>query len=135
MKGQKGAAVRRIEPAFSDARGTITDILQDVPVTDVTIITTRADAVRGNHYHKHTQQYLYMVEGRMRLTTRLVGQDAGSVILEKGDLVLQEPNEQHAMRAIEDTTFLVLTSGPRGGADFESDTFRLGVEELLERPD
>lgn len=128
-------AVRRIEPAFTDGRGTISDILQDVVITDASIVTTRADAVRGNHFHKDTWQYMYMLEGRMRLTTRVTGQPIASVILEKGDLVATEPNEHHAMRALEDTTFIVLSTGPRGGSDFESDTFRLGPEELLERPD
>lgn len=129
------SVVRKTQVAFTDDRGTITDIVQDVMVTDATIITTRAGAIRGNHYHKDTYQYLYMIEGRMRLTTRVAGGPIESTILVKGDVVLSGPNEHHAMRTIEDTTFLVLTRGPRGGSDYESDTFRLGPDELLERPD
>lgn len=135
MKEPRAITVRRIAPAFADARGTITDVLQDVAVTDATIITTRAGAVRGNHFHKETRQFLYMLEGRMRLTTRYAGHRSTSVVLEKGDLVVSEPGEQHAMRALEDMVWLVLSSGPRGGTDFESDTFRLAAEDLLERPD
>ena len=35
--------------------------------------------------------------------------------------------ERHAFQAIEDTTFLVLTRGPRGGENYETDTFRLDI--------
>lgn len=128
------AVVRRIKPAFSDARGTISDILEGVPISAVTIITTKAGAVRGNHYHLHTQQYLYMLEGRMRVTTRIPGGPTASIVIQTGDLILQAPREEHAVRALDDTTFLVLTAGPRAGSDFESDTFRLAADDLLEHP-
>lgn len=134
MERRDRLSARRTEPAFADERGTITDIVQDIPFTHATIITSRAHAIRGNHYHKDTWQYLYMLEGRMRLTTRFPDREAESIVLSKGDLVVTEPYEQHAMRALEDCAFLVLSRGPRGGSDFESDTFRLDPQELLERP-
>jgi len=37
--------------------------------------------------------------------------------------------EAHALQALEDTTMVVMTRGPRGGREYESDTFRLS--ELL----
>ena len=43
------------------------------------------------------------------------------------DLLLTEPNESHALETLEETLFLVLTRGPRGGDRYESDTFRLDV--------
>jgi hypothetical protein len=43
------------------------------------------------------------------------------------------PQEGHAFEALEDTTFLVLTRGPRGGENYEDDTFRL--ETSLRDPD
>ena len=33
--------------------------------------------------------------------------------------------EHHAVHALEDSVFMVFTRGPRGGDDYESDTFRL----------
>ena len=137
MKDDGDEIIRRIRPAHTDERGTISDIVENVAITHATIITSKARAVRGNHYHRDTYQYLYMLQGRMRLTTRSRGGSiaAASVVLEPGDLAITGPGEEHAMRALEDTTFLVLSRGPRGGSDFESDTFRLRPDELLERPD
>ena len=38
---------------------------------------------------------------------------------------VSEQMEKHAMQALEDTEMLVFTKGPRGGKEYESDTFRL----------
>lgn len=127
--------VRHIEPAYVDDRGVIADILENELIHHVTLITSRRGATRGNHYHNETIQYLYMIEGRMRLTTQMPGRGAESVILSKGDLAVNVPAERHAMRALEDSVFMVFTKGPRGGREFESDTYRLSKDELLEPAD
>jgi quercetin dioxygenase-like cupin family protein len=44
-----------------------------------------------------------------------------------GDLVATGPNERHALQGIEESTLMVFTRGPRGGKEYESDTFRLEV--------
>lgn len=135
MTGISLGEVRHIEPAFVDARGSITDILTGETIDGVTIITTHGGAVRGNHYHAETVQWLYILHGRMRITMEVPGAGRRSVILDQGDLLGQAPGERHAMRALEETTFVVLTRGPRGGRDYESDTFRLPESDWLERPE
>ena len=47
------------------------------------------------------------------------------IILLKGDLVETSMNEAHAIRALKNSEFLVFTQGPRGGKEYENDTFRL----------
>lgn len=42
---------------FTDDRGTITDIFYKINANHACLITNAPDAVRGNHYHKHTIQY------------------------------------------------------------------------------
>lgn len=124
--------VRRVAPAFVDERGSITDILQNEPVSHVTIVTSKADAVRGNHFHEQTTQYIYVLGGRMRYVSEVPGRERRRVVLIQGDMVVTRPGERHAMRALEDTVFLAMTVGPRGGTDYESDTHRLGPDEVLE---
>ena len=46
-------------------------------------------------------------------------------ILAKGDLVVTEAKESHAIIALKDSEYLVFTQGPRGGKEYENDTFRL----------
>jgi hypothetical protein len=45
--------------------------------------------------------------------------------MEPGDLIRTDAGEHHAICALEDALFFVFTRGPRGGENYESDTFRL----------
>ena len=47
------------------------------------------------------------------------------ITLKKGDLVVTDINEAHAIKAVVNSQFLVFTQGPRGGKEYENDTFRL----------
>ena len=47
------------------------------------------------------------------------------IVLKKGDLVETAHNEAHAIKALQNSEFLVFTQGPRGGDNYENDTFRL----------
>jgi quercetin dioxygenase-like cupin family protein len=120
--------VRRVEKAFEDARGSITDILEDELVEHVTLITTARGAVRGNHIHHATYQFVYVLSGALRYVTR---DGAGAVAhgtVGAGDVLSTGPMEAHAMEALEDTTMIVMTRGPRGGREYESDTYRLELD-------
>ncbi len=124
--------IQKTTSAHQDARGSITDVLTRQPFDAATIIESRAGAVRGNHYHKDTIQWTYVLSGRLLIAA---SRDEG-VIDERealpGDLVRHDAFEAHSVKALEDSVFLVLTRGPRSGADYESDTYRL--EKLLQPP-
>lgn len=119
------------EDRHEDERGVIQDLLEG-PLDSVTEIFTRKGAVRGNHVHKETTQWTYVVEGKLLVAFRPRG---GSVIREceygPGELVLEQAGVPHAWKALEDTTVLVFTRGPRSGANYESDTQRLAPEDRL----
>jgi oxalate decarboxylase/phosphoglucose isomerase-like protein (cupin superfamily) len=120
-------SVKRPQPAFVDDRGAITDILTKEPIEYVTLITSRAGAVRGHHYHRETHQWIYVLSGRLRMLTQLPGEPVRQTDLDPGDLIVNVPNESHAMIALSDASFLVFTRGPRGGEDYERDTYRLAA--------
>jgi quercetin dioxygenase-like cupin family protein len=46
-------------------------------------------------------------------------------VVEAGQMCVHPPGEPHAWEALEDADCLVFTRGPRSGADYESDTYRL----------
>jgi dTDP-4-dehydrorhamnose 3,5-epimerase-like enzyme len=117
--------VTKVPISFQDHRGEIIDVLQKGHIEYATIIRSRKDAVRANHYHKETYQYLFVLEGKLRAVSQMPGEKPTEAILVANDLILSVPYERHAFEALEDTTFLVLTRGPRGGEDYETDTFRL----------
>jgi quercetin dioxygenase-like cupin family protein len=114
-----------LKPAHTDERGAITDLLQDETINAVTIISFEKGAVRANHYHKETFQWNYVLSGTIKIVTQLANQPKVETILKTGDFVVTMPNESHALTAVENSELLVLTKGPRGGAKYESDTFRL----------
>lgn len=111
---------------FRDARGEIRDLITHTPVDAVTLITCTKGAIRGNHYHKKTTQYDYILSGTLKCVSR--DMKTGTVTrttLKAGDVAMHPPYEAHAFEAVGSSVFLSLTKGPRNGADYEHDTFRL----------
>lgn len=112
-------------PSFSDARGDIVDLIENESINAITMVTFRKGAVRGNHFHKHTTQWNYVMSGRIRLVSQIPGEPPREIVMGPGDLVATGPDERHALQGLEDSALMVFTKGPRGGKEYESDTFRL----------
>ena len=108
-----------------DKRGIIIDLLERKKINSITFITQKKGMVRGNHYHKKTIQWNYLLKGKIELFTKKRNNKLKKIILIKGDMAETSKNEKHAIRAIKDSEFLVFTQGPRGGKNYEKDTFRL----------
>ena len=117
--------VRKIEPAYEDERGVIANILEE-PINHVAIITSRKGAVRANHYHPEQIQYLYLVSGSFESFSKDLrkGEDAEveRVVVKEGSLVITPPMIAHAMRFLEDSVMLNLTTGQRDSENFEEHT-------------
>ena len=65
---------QQIELTFEDSRGTITDIVEQIDFNGATIISSKAGSIRGNHYHKESVQYIYVLEGKMISRSKKVGE-------------------------------------------------------------
>ena len=117
--------IKKIKAAFEDDRGKITDILEHTPVDSVTIITCLKGAIRANHYHKESVQFSYVLSGRMLAYSQQPGEDVESQTLEEGAMMESPPLVRHALHAVEDSVLLIITRGPRGGKNYEDDTFRV----------
>ena len=117
----------KIKTSFKDKRGIIVDLLEKKTINAITYITQKKDTIRGNHFHKKTIQWNYILEGKIELFTKKKNSKIKKIILKKGDLAVKYKNESHALRAIKNTKFLVFTQGPRGGKEYENDTFRLKI--------
>ena len=110
---------------FEDARGTITDIFSKSPKDHATVIFSKKGSIRGNHYHKVSVQYVFVVQGELETYSQKPGEDVSIDTLKTNDLIAHEPGEAHAFLAKEDTIFLTFVEGLRGGEDYEKDTYRL----------
>lgn len=115
-----------IKPVHIDERGEIIDILTNVNMDSVTIVTFNVNAVRANHYHKHTIQWNYVLTGEIvYYSMNMVDRKVEKKILPAGHLIVSPPNTAHALKANQESKVLILTKGPRSGENYESDTFRL----------
>jgi quercetin dioxygenase-like cupin family protein len=111
--------------SFKDSRGEIIDLIENRNINAVTFISFTKGAVRANHYHKKTTQWNYLLKGKVKLVVQVGDGRIEERTLVPGDLVSTDPMEKHALEGIEDAELLVFTEGPRGGKEYESDTFRL----------
>lgn len=110
---------------FKDSRGKIVDLIEKKNINAITFITQKKGKVRGNHYHKKTIQWNYLLKGKISIYAKSKNKRTKIITLKVGDLVVTSKNESHAIKAIKDSEFLVFTQGPRGGKEYENDTFRL----------
>tara|TARA_B100000902_G_scaffold394946_1_gene452390 strand:+ start:33176 stop:33553 length:378 start_codon:yes stop_codon:yes gene_type:complete len=110
---------------FKDKRGIIIDLIEKTQINAITYITQKKNTVRGNHFHKKTIQWNYILSGKVILVTKKGKGKKIKKIMKKGDLILTEKNEKHAIKALVNSEMLVFTKGPRGGKEYESDTYKL----------
>ena len=110
---------------YKDERGLIIDLLEGKKINAITFVSQKKGRVRGNHLHKKTIQWNYLIKGKIELVTKKRNSKPKKIILFKGDLAETSKNEAHAIKALKDSEFLVFTQGPRGGREYEKDTFRL----------
>ena len=117
--------IKKIKCIQEDERGSISDIVEQVDFNGATIILSKSGSVRGNHVHKKTIQHVYILSGKMKCLAQKPQHKVMMATVEQGDLVSHDLLESHSFEALEDTLFLVLSSGLRTGKDYEKDTYRL----------
>lgn len=112
--------IKKIEPAFVDKRGVISNILEK-PISHVAIITSKAGSIRGNHYHPTQYQYVYLLSGKYESYSRDINEKNSKIVMNvinPGCLVITPPMVAHAMKFTNNSVMLNLTTGQR-----ESDKF------------
>lgn len=109
-----------------DERGLIVDIFYKHKIDHVAYIFTKKGRIRGNHYHKDTTQYTLILKGKVEYwEKKLSSQKTKKTVCKKGDIILSKPNVIHAFKYLKDSNMIVFTIGPRGGKNYEDDTFRV----------
>jgi len=111
-----------------DDRGIIADVFYNANIHHVAIVRSVAWALRGNHYHAKSTQHMLMTKGIMQYWYKDLNFDgpAKCITAYEGDLITTPPYEIHALRYLDSPAeFVVFTEGPRGGKDYEADTFRV----------
>lgn len=121
--------VKKVNPFHVDERGEMFFLLdKSTPITSVLYITCKKGAIRANHYHKKDTHYSYMVKGSMEYVYKDVNSKHAKehkVIIKKGEIVETPPMIIHAMRFLEDSIFIALTTEARDQKKYEKDTVRV----------
>lgn len=96
-----------------DDRGIFREILSGFPAGTVVTGRMSSGAVMGNHYHRRTRVFFYVLEGSADVATVNVETGAKEKFgLSPNQGVFFEPLESHAIRFREDSGFLMLKSEP-----------------------
>ena len=122
--------VKKIKPVYMDERGPIMDILNE-KLNHVGIIITEKDAIRGNHYHKLSIQYTYVLSGKFEVLIAKSdsSENVKKIILEAGEIIIIPPGIIHRFRALERATIIDMISESRVGNAFEEDVVRVAIQE------
>lgn len=114
-----------VKPVFTDARGKILDILEE-PVNHIGMVTFRKDSVRGNHYHKKSIQYSYVLSGQIKLiVSNPRGKYKKEFILKPGALTVIPPQIVHTYKALTKAEMLDMTTLSRKNKGYQKDTIRV----------
>lgn len=102
-----------LAPAFErrDDRGTFRELVNGFPAQALLCGRMRTGAIMGNHYHRKTRVFFYLLRGGATIRTVNVetgAQDAFELAENQG--VFLEPGESHAIRYVADSEFLMLKS-------------------------
>lgn len=117
-----------------DKRGFILDIFVDRPKDHCSLVSFEINSVRGNHFHKKSAQYSFILEGKLLMITSKVNKNGKFIgkrikkIVKKNDLITHRPFTAHAFKAKTKSKMLAFADGLRGGKNYEKDTFRLKVK-------
>jgi quercetin dioxygenase-like cupin family protein len=127
-------SVVKIKPVHEDERGKIIDVVDGIDFVHAGIVTYKKGAVRGNHYHKKTEQLNYVLNGKIRHLSKDLSKKNSKVkevILEAGDMINNPPYEWHSDEGLdEENELLFFTKKARGGSGYENDVFRVSREEI-----
>ena len=92
---------------YSDKRGSFLGLINFGNWKEINIIFSEADTVRGNHYHKNTDELFLILEGKIKITLQKVldnkkldnGEKTFDV--QEGDVFLIKKNVNHIFETIE----------------------------------
>jgi len=115
-----------LEDAHKDVRGSIQSLV-NIPMKNISLITSVKGSVRSNHYHKTDWHFCYVLEGEIDYYHRKVGDKEAPKLekIKKDELFFTPPMVEHAMVFHKDTSFLTLGGNSRVQTEYEADLVRI----------
>ena len=123
--------IKLLKKIFEDKRGKIIDVFVNSPKDHCIIVTFTKGAVRGNHFHKKSTQFSFLLSGELDFYFAKVDKINGKLnkirkkTIKKNTFITHEPYEAHAFFSRTNSVLIAFSCGVRGGKNYEKDTFRL----------
>ena len=93
------------KPVIKNDRGYLVEFpVKDFNIKQVNILFSYANTIRGNHFHKETEEYFYIIKGRVSVSLTDINSNEKQVfIIETGECFHVYPYQMHVLSFIEDT--------------------------------
>lgn len=102
-----------------DNRGKIHGILQNKNIQEVNFLASKKDNIRGNHFHKKTDEYFYIISGEVEVKIKnILDNTQREFLAEKGDIFLIKPYELHTFVIVKNASWINFLSQPMTNNDF-----------------
>ena len=130
----KTGPIVQLPVPFEDARGIIQTLVEG-GVHSVQIITSKANTIRANHYHRTDSHYMYMIKGAMKYFHRPAGDKSPPtwLLVSAGQMVYSPPMVEHAVEFVEDSVFVNITGKPRDQESYEDDLVRVNLHQSVDK--
>jgi|TARA_Y100000389_G_C17166222_1_gene366881 dTDP-4-dehydrorhamnose 3,5-epimerase-like enzyme len=111
---------------FEDNRGFIQPLC-DLNMKSASLIYTKSNQWRANHYHKKDWHFIYVMSGEFEYYFRKTNtkDEIKKKIVKDGQLLFTGPMIDHAMLYTKETKILVVSKNPRDQKTYEEDTVRI----------
>lgn len=95
-------------PIIKNERGYLVEFpVKDFNIKQVNILFSYANTIRGNHFHKETEEYFYIIKGKVNVTiTNINSKEKKIFNVESGDYFHVYPYNLHVLKFIEDTQIM-----------------------------
>src|SRR3972149_6811285 len=100
--------------AHVDDRGAIQSLV-NLPMKNISLISSKRGSVRSNHYHVTDWHYMYVLNGSFDYYWRPTGSNAAPSVVRvsEGEMIFTPPMEDHATVFLEETQILVASRNAR----------------------
>ncbi len=115
-----------LQEGYADDRGIIQPLC-DLNMKSASIIVSKKNTWRANHYHKSDWHFIYVLQGSFEYYYKKTNSkdEIKKIIVTKDQLLFTGPQVDHAMFYTEETKLIVLSKNPRDQKTYEEDTVRI----------
>ena len=115
-----------LQKGYADDRGIIQPLC-DLNMKSASIIVSKKNTWRANHYHKSDCHFIYVLQGSFEYYYKKTNSkdEIKKIIVTKDQLLFTGPQVDHAMFYTEETKLIVLSKNPRDQKTYEEDTVRI----------